>query len=126
MAEEPKFDEETQPEEGTTEEEGKEEEETQKDEDEETEKKTEKPEEEGEAEGEEAEGEVKAAAKPPAKGGRARKLTNQFNFSERAALTYNNPTRVSYFSMFVFCFISLRYFSCFSHIFNDFVAFVSK
>lgn len=29
------------------------------------------------------------------KGGRAKKLTNQFNFSERAALTYNMPSRVS-------------------------------
>jgi len=28
------------------------------------------------------------------KGG-SKKLTNQFNFSERAALTYNNPCRVS-------------------------------
>lgn len=77
-----------------TEDEVKEEEEVQKDDDEDTEKKTEKPDDEGEGEGEEAEGEVKVAAKPQAKGGRARKLTNQFNFSERAALTYNNPTRV--------------------------------
>ncbi|KAJ8925798.1 hypothetical protein NQ315_009648 [Exocentrus adspersus] len=91
ISEDLKPEEETQPEDAT--EDGKEEEEGQKDDDEETEKKTEKPEEEGEGEGEEAEGEVKAAAKPPAKGGRARKLTNQFNFSERAALTYNNPTR---------------------------------
>lgn len=30
----------------------------------------------------------------PKKGGKAKKLTNQFNFSERAALTYNNPVRV--------------------------------
>lgn len=27
-------------------------------------------------------------------GGKPKKLTNQFNFCERAALTYNNPTRV--------------------------------
>lgn len=27
-------------------------------------------------------------------GGKPRKLTNQFNFCERAALTYTNPTRV--------------------------------
>lgn len=27
--------------------------------------------------------------------GKAKKLTNQFNFCERAALTYNNPDRVS-------------------------------
>ncbi|XP_057656296.1 dynein intermediate chain 2, ciliary [Diorhabda carinulata] len=30
---------------------------------------------------------------PPKAGGKPRKLTNQFNFCERAALTYNNPTR---------------------------------
>ncbi len=28
-------------------------------------------------------------------GGPKKKLTNQFNFCERAALTYNNPSRVS-------------------------------
>ncbi len=34
-------------------------------------------------------------AKKPAKtGGKAKKLTNQFNFSERASQTYNNPSRV--------------------------------
>lgn len=49
--------------------------------------------EEGEGEGE-AEMKVEVA-KPPIKGGKPRKLTNQFNFCERAALTYNNPTRVS-------------------------------
>jgi hypothetical protein len=27
-------------------------------------------------------------------GGKAKKLTNQFNFSERASQTYNNPCRV--------------------------------
>lgn len=27
-------------------------------------------------------------------GGKAKKLTNQFNFSERASQTYNNPSRV--------------------------------
>lgn len=89
-----KPDDETQPEDAVTEDEAKEEEDTQKDEDEETEKKTEKPDDEAEGEGEETEGEIKVAAKPQAKGGRPRKLTNQFNFSERAALTYNNPTRV--------------------------------
>lgn len=41
---------------------------------------------------EEEEG-AKAEAKKK-KGGRQKKLTNQFNFSERAALTYNLPTRV--------------------------------
>lgn len=57
--------------------------------------KPDKTEEEPEAEGDgEAEAEVKVEpAKPPMKGGRPRKLTNQFNFCERAALTYNNPTR---------------------------------
>jgi len=28
-------------------------------------------------------------------GGKEKKLTNQFNFSERASQTYNNPMRVS-------------------------------
>jgi hypothetical protein len=32
--------------------------------------------------------------KPAATGGKAKKLTNQFNFSERASQTYNNPCRV--------------------------------
>lgn len=32
--------------------------------------------------------------------GKPKKLTNQFNFCERAALTYNNPTRVRYVSDF--------------------------
>lgn len=56
----------------------------------------EKHEEEGEGEGEgegETETKVESAKPPPQKGGRPRKLTNQFNFCERAALTYNNPTR---------------------------------
>lgn len=70
-----------------------------KDEDEEgiEKKEDEKPEHEEEEEGE-GEGEVETnveAPKPAAKGGKPRKLTNQFNFCERAALTYNNPTRVS-------------------------------
>lgn len=43
----------------------------------------------GEGEGEGEEG----AAKPRPAGGK--KLTNQFNFCERAALTYNNPCRVN-------------------------------
>ncbi|RZF40619.1 hypothetical protein LSTR_LSTR007502 [Laodelphax striatellus] len=30
---------------------------------------------------------------PPQRGGKAKKLTNQFNFCERATLTYNNPFR---------------------------------
>lgn len=30
---------------------------------------------------------------------RIKKLANQFNFCERAALTYNNPRRVSEFAM---------------------------
>ncbi|CAG9760660.1 unnamed protein product [Ceutorhynchus assimilis] len=48
---------------------------------------------EGEAEGEcEPEAKVETA-KTPQKGGKPRKLTNQFNFCERAALTYNNPVR---------------------------------
>ncbi|XP_074036746.1 dynein intermediate chain 2, ciliary isoform X2 [Leptinotarsa decemlineata] len=64
-----------------------------KEEDEEAEKADEKHEDEEEGEGE-GEAEVKTeSAKPPAKGGKPRKLTNQFNFCERAALTYNNPTR---------------------------------
>ncbi|KAG5883705.1 hypothetical protein JTB14_007424 [Gonioctena quinquepunctata] len=64
-----------------------------KDEEEEEPKLEEKHEEEDEGEGE-GEAEVKTeSAKPPAKGGKPRKLTNQFNFCERAALTYNNPTR---------------------------------
>lgn len=49
-----------------------------------------------EEEADEGEGdaeEPKVEAKAPPKGGKPRKLTNQFNFSERAALTYNNPTR---------------------------------
>lgn len=32
--------------------------------------------------------------KPKAPGGKAKKLTNQFNFSDRASQTYNNPCRV--------------------------------
>lgn len=32
--------------------------------------------------------------KKPTTGGKAKKLTNQFNFSERASQTYNNPSRV--------------------------------
>ncbi|XP_076260407.1 dynein intermediate chain 2, ciliary [Rhynchophorus ferrugineus] len=55
----------------------------------------EKPDDEGEGEGEgDAEPETKVeTSKAPPKGGKPRKLTNQFNFCERAALTYNNPTR---------------------------------
>lgn len=30
-------------------------------------------------------------------GGKPKKLTNQFNFSERASQTYNNPCRVNAF-----------------------------
>lgn len=41
-------------------------------------------EDEGKAEGDEE----------PVKTGKPKKLTNQFNFCERAALTYNNPFRV--------------------------------
>ncbi|CAG9837249.1 unnamed protein product [Diabrotica balteata] len=52
----------------------------------------EKPEEPEEAD--EDEGEIAIEKKaPPKTGGKPRKLTNQFNFCERAALTYNNPTR---------------------------------
>lgn len=68
-----------------------------KDEDEEAvpKKEEEKPEEDEEGEGE-GEAETKTeVSKAPAKGGKPRKLTNQFNFCERAALTYNNPIRVS-------------------------------
>ncbi len=32
--------------------------------------------------------------KPTKAGGKTKKLTNQFNFSERASQTYNNPCRV--------------------------------
>jgi hypothetical protein len=32
--------------------------------------------------------------KPTGTVGKAKKLTNQFNFSERASQTYNNPSRV--------------------------------
>lgn len=39
---------------------------------------------------EEDEGRVAA----PQPGGKKRKLINQFNYCERAALTYNNPSRV--------------------------------
>lgn len=35
-------------------------------------------------------------------GGKPKKLTNQFNFCERAALTYNNPTRVKQYNNVVF------------------------
>ncbi|XP_075168505.1 dynein intermediate chain 2, ciliary [Haematobia irritans] len=51
------------------------------------------------AEGEEGEAEkveeevVEAAPPPPPTGGKKRKLINQFNFCERAALTFTNPTR---------------------------------
>jgi len=38
-------------------------------------------------------GEVKAK-KPTGTGGKAKKLTNQFNFSDRASQTFNNPSRV--------------------------------
>ncbi|XP_028132775.1 dynein intermediate chain 2, ciliary [Diabrotica virgifera virgifera] len=45
-------------------------------------------------EADEDEGEIAIEKKaPPKTGGKPRKLTNQFNFCERAALTYNNPTR---------------------------------
>ncbi|CAG9767841.1 unnamed protein product [Ceutorhynchus assimilis] len=60
--------------------------------DEETEEETqEKAEEDAEVD-EEAEAKVETA-KPIQKGGKPRKLVNQFNFCERAALTYNNPVR---------------------------------
>ncbi|XP_066252979.1 dynein intermediate chain 2, ciliary [Euwallacea similis] len=53
-----------------------------------------KQDEEPEGEAEEGEGEAKVeTAKTPAKGGKPRKLTNQFNFCERATLTYNNLMR---------------------------------
>ncbi|XP_013111502.2 dynein intermediate chain 2, ciliary [Stomoxys calcitrans] len=51
------------------------------------------------AEGEEGEAEkveeevVEAAPAPVATGGKKKKLINQFNFCERAALTFTNPTR---------------------------------
>lgn len=82
----------------STTDEPKEDGEDKKDEDDEAdEKKEEKLEHDEDEEGEgEGEAEMKTElSKPPAKGGRPRKLTNQFNFCERAALTYNNPTRVS-------------------------------
>lgn len=50
--------------------------------------------EEGEAEGDEAAVKGDEEEEEPLKKG-AKKLTNQFNFCERAALTYNLPTRVS-------------------------------
>lgn len=34
------------------------------------------------------------AKKAAGSGGKVKKLTNQFNFSERASQTYNNPCRV--------------------------------
>lgn len=34
-------------------------------------------------------------------GGPKKKLTNQFNFCERAALTYNNPSRVSFLELLI-------------------------
>ena len=34
------------------------------------------------------------AKKPAGFGGKTKKLTNQFNFSERASQSYNNPCRV--------------------------------
>lgn len=52
---------------------------------------------EGEGEGD-AEGEAGRGEDDEAKGGvsgKPKKLTNQFNYCERAALTYNNPNRVS-------------------------------
>ncbi|RUS80193.1 hypothetical protein EGW08_012050, partial [Elysia chlorotica] len=50
--------------------------------------------EEGAAEGKEEGGDEEAAPAPAAKtGGKEKKLTNQFNFSERASQTYNNPFR---------------------------------
>lgn len=50
--------------------------------------------------------EVKADAdeegtSPEPKSGGAKKLTNQFNYSERASQTYNNPYRVSF--IYTFC-----------------------
>ena len=69
----------------------------------------------GPAEGEEvaekseaAEGEVEAVTPLPTEGAASdgQKLTNQFNFSERASQTYNNPYRVG-----CVCHISRSYFS---------------
>jgi len=37
-----------------------------------------------------------AATPAPAAGGKDLKLTNQFNYSERASQTYNNPYRVKF------------------------------
>ena len=54
--------------------------------------------EEGEKEG--GEGEAEAGATPvpqEAAAGDGKKLTNQFNYSERASQTYNNPYRVSHY-----------------------------
>jgi len=42
-----------------------------------------------------AEGDEEGASPEPKSGGGAKKLTNQFNYSERASQTYNNPHRVS-------------------------------
>ncbi len=39
--------------------------------------------------------------KPTASGGKPKKLTNQFNFSERASQTYNNPCRVFSYQLYV-------------------------
>jgi len=36
----------------------------------------------------------------PGSAGKERKLTNQFNYSDRASLTYNNPLRVRIFNLF--------------------------
>ncbi len=45
--------------------------------------------------GEDGEKRDEDATPAPAGGGGEAKLTNQFNFSERASQTYNNPYRVS-------------------------------
>lgn len=51
-------------------------------------------------------GEIEEEIKDVAVGtpsGPKKKLTNQFNFCERAALTYNNPSRVSFFRIIDYC-----------------------
>lgn len=51
-------------------------------------------EEEGQVDGEEKEAPEPAEPEEEASAAPKKKLTNQFNFCERAALTYSNPSRV--------------------------------
>lgn len=51
---------------------------------------------EGDAEHDDQEGRAEEGDESTVPKGPQKKLTNQFNFSERAALTYNNPVRVKH------------------------------